>query len=84
MWINRGVSYWRDQAAHGVCSERIFLATLDARLLALDARTGKQCTGFGTRGSINLLAGLTPVYDDWEYNVTSPGANHSARRRAGP
>ena len=74
MWINRGVSYWRDPAAHGVCSERIFLATLDARLLALDARTGKQCTGFGSRASINLLAGLAPVYDDWEYNVTSPGA----------
>jgi quinoprotein glucose dehydrogenase len=74
MWINRGVSYWSDPAATGPCAERVFLATLDARLFALDATSGKPCAGFGERGVVSLLGGIAPVYDDWEYNVTSPGA----------
>ena len=73
MWINRGVAYWRDPAATGTCAARVFLATLDARLIALDAATGRPCDGFGERGTVDLLAGLAPVHDSWEYNVTSPG-----------
>jgi len=73
MWINRGVAYWRGPDASGACAQRVFLATLDARLFALDAATGKPCSGFGVSGSVNLLTGIAPVYDDWEYNVTSPG-----------
>jgi quinoprotein glucose dehydrogenase len=73
MWINRGVAYWSDPSASGVCAARVFVATLDARLIALDAASGKSCADFGTRGEVNLLAGIAPVYDEWEYNVTSPG-----------
>jgi quinoprotein glucose dehydrogenase len=73
MWINRGVAYWGDPDGTGVCAHRVFLATLDARLIALDAATGKPCLDFGSGGTVNLLAGISPVYDDWEYNVTSPG-----------
>ncbi|MFI5321234.1 MAG: pyrroloquinoline quinone-dependent dehydrogenase [Myxococcota bacterium] len=73
MWINRGVAYWRDARASGPCAARVFLATLDARLFALDAATGKPCAGFGSDGALNLLEGIAPVYDSWEYNVTSPG-----------
>jgi len=73
MWINRGVSHWRDPRATGECSARVFLATLDARLIALDAETGEPCAGFGAKGEVNLLAGIAPLYDTWEYNVTSPG-----------
>src|SRR5262245_58608662 len=58
MWINRGVSHWRDPQASGDCAERVFLATLDARLIALDAPTGKPCAGFGAAGSVDLLAGI--------------------------
>lgn len=73
MWINRGVAHWRDAgAADGVCSQRLFLGTLDARLIALDAATGRPCAGFGAEGQVDLRAGITPLYDDWEYNVTSP------------
>ena len=74
MWINRGVAYWRDPAASGACAARVFLATLDARLIALDAATGTPCSDFGANGTVDLLAGLAPVHDNWEYNVTSPGA----------
>jgi len=73
MWINRGVAYWRDPGSESACSRRVFLGTLDARLFALDAATGKPCTDFGASGSVDLLAGIAPVYDDWEYNITSPG-----------
>ncbi len=51
---------------------RILLATIDARLIALDAATGLPCSSFGTAGTVDLLAGLAPVVDAWEYNVTSP------------
>jgi quinoprotein glucose dehydrogenase len=73
MWINRGVAYWRDPAAAGACGARVLLATLDARLFALDAATGAPCEGFGAGGAVDLLAGIAPVYDRLEYNVTSPG-----------
>ncbi len=73
MWINRGVAYWRDANAQGACAARVFLATLDARLIALDAATGKPCAAFGADGTLNLLDGIAPVYDSWEFNSTSPG-----------
>ena len=74
MWINRGVAYWRDDGAGaGSCARRVFLATLDARLFALDAASGAPCAGFGAGGVVDLRAGIAPLYDDWEYNVTSPG-----------
>src|SRR5262249_4988831 len=41
MWISRGVAYWRDPHANGACAARVFLATLDARLFALDASTAR-------------------------------------------
>jgi quinoprotein glucose dehydrogenase len=73
MWINRGVAYWRDAGATGACTARVFIGTLDARLIALDAATGAPCSGFGGQGTVNLLDGIAPVYDPWEFNSTSPG-----------
>ena len=72
MMINRGVAYWRADGRPPACSRRVFLGTLDARLIALDAATGAPCPDFGNAGTVDLLAGLTPVVDPWEYNVTSP------------
>ncbi len=47
--INRGAATWLDPvpAAGKVCQRRIFEATLDARLIALDAVTGLPCKDFG-------------------------------------
>ncbi len=74
MIINRGVAYWRssDSGPPVSCRPRVFLATLDARLIALDAATGQYCPGFGHDGSVDLFDGLTGIVDRWEYNVTSP------------
>jgi quinoprotein glucose dehydrogenase len=72
MMINRGVAHWRGAGGDGPCAGRIFLATLDARLVALDVATGKPCADFGHGGEIDLLEGIENVVDPWEYNVTSP------------
>src|SRR5512135_1820594 len=72
---SRGVSYWRDAnaAAGGHCSERIVFATIDARLLAIDARTGKRCEDFGDSGEVALWKGVR-LRSRGDYEVTSPPA----------
>ena len=52
-FANRGVSTWLDASAPAgaACRRRIFLGTIDARIIALDARTGALCGGFGTNGT---------------------------------
>src|SRR5271170_194024 len=54
--ISRGVSTWLDTSlpAGEPCHRRIYEATLDARLIALDAATGKLCSGFGGTGWVSL------------------------------
>ncbi len=74
---SRGVSYWHDpQAPAGAaCAERIVLGTLDARLLAVDARDGKPCAAFGQNGTVDLRQGIYIPQEDsnWSnYAVTSP------------
>ncbi|HJP38962.1 MAG TPA: pyrroloquinoline quinone-dependent dehydrogenase [Gammaproteobacteria bacterium] len=53
----RGIAQWTDQkAGPGTdCTVRIFLATLDQRLIALDALTGNPCLTFGQQGVIELV-----------------------------
>jgi quinoprotein glucose dehydrogenase len=69
----RGVSYWKDsQAAAGaVCSQRIFAATIDGKMWALDANTGKPCDGFGTGGRVDLHDNLGHVEKPGLYGVSS-------------
>ena len=47
--VCRGVTYFRAEGA-SACPERIFAPTFDARLMALDATTGRPCPGFGKNG----------------------------------
>ncbi len=76
-FASRGVSTWVDPSRKEAdpCHRRIFVAPIDARLLALDAKTGKLCEDFGDHGQINLLAGLKrgPEFKG-EYEETSPPA----------
>lgn len=72
MLINRGAA-WRP-GAEGEAGPvgRIYLGTIDARLIALDVETGLPDPGFGEDGQVNLLEGVEGLVDPWEYNVTSP------------
>jgi len=78
--VSRGVSLWVDEASPpgAVCHARIYAPTLDARLLALDAATGKPCADFGEHGAVNLLNDVRSQFkegDEWRnYLVTSPPA----------
>jgi quinoprotein glucose dehydrogenase len=68
---HRGVTYWKSGD-----DERIFLPTIDAYLLALDAKTGEPVPDFGENGRVDLTAGLrTPeVWRVGEYFQSSPAA----------
>ncbi|HEX4001367.1 MAG TPA: PQQ-binding-like beta-propeller repeat protein [Candidatus Acidoferrales bacterium] len=72
--INRGVAAWLDptRAKEQPCRWRIFEATLDARLIALDSATGKPCADFGDAGQVSLrdVARYVPGF----YHMTSPPA----------
>ena len=78
--VSRGVSLWVDEASapEALCHASIYAPTLDGRLLALDAATGKLCTDFGEHGAVNLLNGVRFQFkegDEWRnYLVTSPPA----------
>lgn len=76
-FTSRGVSYWVDPTARAGarCAARIFVATIDARLIALDASTGGTCASFGDGGSIDMRRGLRNApFEYEEYEVTSPPA----------
>ena len=72
---SRGVSAWRDpmSASGAACRLRIFLGTLDARLVALDGETGTPCGGFGVNGQVDLTRGVD-LRDLGQYQVTSAPA----------
>ncbi len=75
--VSRGVSYWAASGnrSDAPCETRILAGVLDGRLLALDALTGKPCTGFGGQGTVDLRQGLrNPPDADSEYELTSPPA----------
>ena len=68
----RGVAYYRVPGATGDCAERIFTNTIDARLIAVDARTGKACKGFGQDGVVSLLVGMQPAPKGYYYVSSAP------------
>jgi quinoprotein glucose dehydrogenase len=78
--INRGAATWLDPSvtAGKACKRRIFESTLDARLIALDATTGRPCPDFGAAGQVDLRnvpgyqhANLGELMQGW-YHMTSP------------
>jgi len=76
-FTNRGVSTWVDptRPTRAACHRRIFVAPVDARIIALDSRTGTPCADFGTHGQVLLARDVVnaPNYKG-EYAVTSPPA----------
>lgn len=68
----RGVSSWQS-GGDGFCEHRIIAGTLDARLIALDAQSGKPCPDFGNNGQVDIKEGIS-AHDPAEYSITSPPA----------
>ncbi len=82
-FASRGVSTWLDESAPApapapapagaACRRRIFVATAQSQLFALDARDGRPCAGFGRNGMVDLKAGLRiPPFEPGAYSMTSP------------
>src|SRR5579862_584139 len=70
---SRGVAAWLDSKAapRATCSSRIFMGTIDARLISLDGLTGKLCADFGSNGQVDLTQDVG-LRDRGDYQVTSP------------
>jgi quinoprotein glucose dehydrogenase len=76
---SRGVALWHAGKSGGTTAkapcahDRVFVATLDRRLMARDALTGWVCDEFGNHGAVDLAAGMglqgVPLSD---YGFTSP------------
>ena len=67
----RGVAHYSAPGAAD-CPERIVTATFDSRLIALDARTGLPCTGFGQNGTVDLKQGMGEVLPGFSYVSSAP------------
>ena len=71
--ICRGVAYYRAGAdPKAPCNERIIEITQDARIIAVDARNGKPCAGFGEGGEVSLLAGIGDLVPGFYGATSSP------------
>ncbi|KRG65654.1 quinate dehydrogenase [Stenotrophomonas humi] len=54
------------------CAERIIETTADARLIALDARTGQPCGGFGNGGTVQLSQGMGQIDKGFYFQTSAP------------
>ncbi|HZA67266.1 MAG TPA: pyrroloquinoline quinone-dependent dehydrogenase, partial [Geminicoccaceae bacterium] len=72
---SRGVSSWQDAnaAPDAPCAHRIFIGTLDGRLIALDGATGRPCADFGDNGEVDLTEDVR-LTEPGQYAITSPPA----------
>lgn len=68
----RGVSFYRSTVTTGECAARVIFATVDARLMAVDARTGKPCSMFGQNGTVDLKRGMGDVAKGYYYVSSAP------------
>jgi quinoprotein glucose dehydrogenase len=71
-YVCRGVAYWVDDraGANVACRARIFMGTNDARLIALDARSGVPCAEFGINGEVKIEVGKQLVWPG-EFQISS-------------
>jgi quinoprotein glucose dehydrogenase len=72
----RGLSYFVDPPTPGAtaataCAARVFLPSADAKLHALDARTGQHCSDFADNGVLDLTHNM-PFKQAGYYYSTSP------------
>ena len=68
----RSVAYYEVPNAKPdqLCATRILEGTLDARLIAVDAKSGRLCADFGHEGVVDLNEGIGETVPGW-YAVTS-------------
>ena len=77
-FVCRGVSYWQDSTVPegSDCQHRVFMGTLDARVVAVDVDTGQACSGFGDNGSVSVDPGLPLLHESEYYIASAPTVIH--------
>ncbi len=76
-FVCRGVAWWQDpKRTGGFCAARIFLATNDRRLIALDALSGKPCAGFGQGGTVTIKPEPAMIYPSEVQLTSAPVVTH--------
>lgn len=77
----RGLGYFDDsstvraptvQQGTAICRRRLFLPTIDARLIAIDADSGKACPDFGRGGVVDLGVGMGPIPAGYYQQTSTP------------
>ena len=60
-YVCRGVAYWQSKLTQttGDCATRVFMGTVDSRLISLDAKNGEPCQDFGVNGQIQIEPSLS-------------------------
>jgi glucose dehydrogenase len=66
-FVHRGVALWPEGK-----QDRVLIATGDARLIALDAASGRPAPSFGDNGVVDLTQSLEGPFDRTRYHMTSP------------
>jgi quinoprotein glucose dehydrogenase len=69
----RGVAYWQSATpqAGQPCQKIVYLGTMEGKLFAVDADTGKPCAGFGTNGVLDVNAWNT-TNNKWPMSLLQP------------
>ncbi|MGY1424333.1 membrane-bound PQQ-dependent dehydrogenase, glucose/quinate/shikimate family [Lysobacter sp. A289] len=62
----------RQALASTSCSKRLFLPTLDARLIALDADSGQPCADFGDNGTVDLGIDMGEIKPGYYQQTSTP------------
>ncbi len=70
---SRGVSLWQGEV-DGEPQKRILIASGDARLIALNAESGRPFPDFGQKGEVDLFTGVGDRWPETIYTVTSAPA----------
>lgn len=68
----RGLARWVDAAAPPgtPCAERVFMASNDRRLFAIDAHDGHLCPGFGHDGQLTVIPD-SETHAPWEVQIVA-------------
>ncbi|MGB0087848.1 MAG: pyrroloquinoline quinone-dependent dehydrogenase [Rhodomicrobiaceae bacterium] len=69
----RGVAYWQAAApqAGQPCQKIVYIGTMDAKLHAVDADTGKKCAGFAQGGVLDINQ-WNKTNDRWPLSILQP------------
>lgn len=72
----RGIGYYELPASQQVegqlCNQRLISTTIDARLLAIDAKTGEYCRDFGDNGIVSLGENMGEIIPGFYFQTSAP------------